>query len=51
MRHQLPIPQALQQNIRFHHYESGHMVYVKESVLKQFHDDVARFVRDTESGK
>jgi len=49
--HHLPIPQGLQQNISFKYYESGHMVYLNESVLRQFHDDVAKFVRDTESGK
>jgi carboxypeptidase C (cathepsin A) len=50
MRH-LQIPKRLQQNFSFKYYESGHMVYLKESVLKQFHDDVASFVRDTQSGK
>jgi carboxypeptidase C (cathepsin A) len=50
MRH-LPIPQSLRQNISFKHYESGHMVYLNESVLRLFHDDVAQFVRETESGK
>jgi carboxypeptidase C (cathepsin A) len=50
MRH-LPVPQKLQQNISYKYYQSGHMVYVNESVLKQFHDDVASFVRGTESGK
>jgi len=49
--HHLPIPQSLQQNITYKYYESGHMVYVKESVLQQFKADVAQFVRDTESGK
>lgn len=50
MRH-LPIPQSLQQNIGFRYYESGHMVYLNEGVLKQFHADVAKFVTETESGK
>ena len=49
--HHLPIPQSLQQNIGYKYYESGHMVYLNESVLRQFHNDVAKFVRDTESGK
>jgi carboxypeptidase C (cathepsin A) len=44
MRH-LPIPQALQANISYHYYSAGHMVYVNEGVLKQFHDDVASFIR------
>jgi len=49
--HHLPIPQSLQQNISYKYYESGHMVYLNEGVLKQFHEDVAKFVRDTEAGK
>ncbi len=50
MRH-LPIPRNLQQNIGYKYYESGHMVYVNEAVLKQFHDDLVSFVRATETGK
>ncbi len=49
--HHLPIPQALQANISYKYYQSGHMVYVNEEVLRQFHDDVAAFVRGTEDGK
>ena len=49
--HHMPIPQGLQKNIGYSHYHSGHMVYLNESVLRQFHDDVAKFVRETESGK
>jgi carboxypeptidase C (cathepsin A) len=49
--HHLPMPLDLQKNISYHYYESGHMVYVNETVLNKFHDDVAKFVRDTESGK
>jgi carboxypeptidase C (cathepsin A) len=48
--HHLPIPDKLQSNISYHYYESGHMVYVNETVLKQFHADVAAFVRSTENG-
>ena len=50
MRH-LPMPEKLQANISYKYYQSGHMVYVNEDVLKQFHDDVAAFVRATEAGK
>ncbi len=50
MRH-LPIPKNLQQNISYKYYEAGHMVYMNEGVLKQFHEDVASFVRATEAGK
>ena len=49
--HHLPIPQSLQQNVSYKYYESGHMVYLNESVVRQFKADVAQFVHDTESGK
>ena len=49
--HHLPMSQALQSNISYHYYESGHMVYVNDKVLHKFHDDVAAFVKSTESGK
>jgi carboxypeptidase C (cathepsin A) len=49
--HHLPIPQKLQANISYHYYQSGHMVYVNEDVLKQFHSDVAAFIKGTENGK
>ncbi|MDB5740495.1 MAG: peptidase serine carboxypeptidase [Alphaproteobacteria bacterium] len=44
MRH-LPIPARLQDNIEYHHYPSGHMVYANEQSLKMLHDDVANFIR------
>jgi carboxypeptidase C (cathepsin A) len=49
--HHLPVPDSLQANISYHYYEAGHMVYVNEGVLKQFHDDVAAFIRSTAGGK
>jgi carboxypeptidase C (cathepsin A) len=49
--HHLPIPQDLQKNISYQYYESGHMVYLNETILSHFHDDVAKFVKETESGK
>ena len=49
--HHLPIPQKLQSNISYHYYPAGHMVYVNENVLKQFHDDVASFIKGTEAAK
>jgi carboxypeptidase C (cathepsin A) len=49
--HHLPIPDKLQTNISYHYYPSGHMIYVNEDVLKQFHSDVAAFIRGTEVGK
>ncbi len=48
MRH-LPIPQALQANIEYHYYQSGHMVYAHEESLKQIHDNVADFIRRTDN--
>ena len=48
--HHLPIPDKLQANISYHYYQSGHMVYVNEGVLKQFHTDVAAFINGTKSG-
>ena len=42
--HHLPMPDALQANISYHYYESGHMVYAKEASLKALHDDVAAFI-------
>jgi len=44
MRH-LPIPAALQSNIEYHYYQSGHMVYVHQPTLVQLHDNVADFIR------
>lgn len=49
--HHLAIPQKLQSNISYHYYPAGHMIYVNEQVLSQFHDEVAAFVKSTESGK
>jgi carboxypeptidase C (cathepsin A) len=49
--HHLPIPDKMQANISYHYYPSGHMVYVNEDVLKQFHTDVAAFIKETENGK
>lgn len=49
--HQLPIPKALQSNISYHYYEAGHMIYVREDILKAFHNDVASFIKSTENPK
>jgi carboxypeptidase C (cathepsin A) len=49
--HHLPIPKALQSNISYHYYEAGHMIYVREDILKQFHSDVAAFIKSTQDGK
>ena len=46
MQH-LPIPRALQGNIEYHYYQSGHMVYVRQPTLVELHDNVADFIRRT----
>jgi carboxypeptidase C (cathepsin A) len=45
--HHLPIPASLQSNIEYKFYESGHMVYAKDTSLKMLHDNVAGFIRRT----
>jgi carboxypeptidase C (cathepsin A) len=47
--HHLPIPAALQSNIEYHYYQSGHMVYAHEASLKALHDNVADFIRRTDN--
>jgi carboxypeptidase C (cathepsin A) len=49
--HHLPIPANLQANIEYKFYDSGHMVYAKDSSLKLLHDNVAGFIRRTENNK
>jgi carboxypeptidase C (cathepsin A) len=50
LRH-LPMPAALQANIEYKFYESGHMVYAKEASLKLLHDNVAGFIKRTSNMK
>jgi carboxypeptidase C (cathepsin A) len=45
--HHLPMPARLQANIEYEFYESGHMVYAKDTSLKMLHDNVAGFIRRT----
>ena len=49
--HHLQIPISLQGNISYKYYQAGHMIYVNEGILKQFHDDVAAFIKGTEAAK
>ena len=49
--HHLPIPSTLDKNITYHWYPSGHMVYAHEASLKALHDNVARFIGDTDNIK
>ena len=46
----LQIPPSLRSNIEYHYYQSGHMVYVRQSTLTELHDNVADFIRRTEAG-
>jgi carboxypeptidase C (cathepsin A) len=47
--HHLPIPASLEQNISYAWYPSGHMVYAHEASLKELHDNVARFIGETDN--
>jgi carboxypeptidase C (cathepsin A) len=49
--HHLQVPPALLNNIEFHYYPSGHMVYANEESLKHIHDDVSAFIRRTSGGR
>jgi carboxypeptidase C (cathepsin A) len=49
--HHLPIPDALQKNIEYHYYQSGHMVYAHQDSLKEMHDATAAFIRATSNVK
>lgn len=45
--HHLPMDPALQKNISYAFYESGHMVYLHIPSLKKLHDNVAKFITET----
>ncbi len=47
--HHLPMPSNLLDNIEFHYFPSGHMVYAHEQSLKDLHDAVASFIRRTDN--
>ena len=47
--HHLPMPNRLQDNISYHFYQSGHMVYAHVPALKKLHDDVSRFIDRTDN--
>jgi carboxypeptidase C (cathepsin A) len=46
MQH-LPMPAALQKNIEYKLYYSGHMVYLHPESLKLLHDNVVKFISTT----
>jgi carboxypeptidase C (cathepsin A) len=45
--HHLPIPQGLQSNIAYHYYPAGHMFYLNDEALRQFHGDLATFIEES----
>ena len=45
--HHLPMDNALQKNISYAFYKSGHMVYLNKQSLKELHDNVAKFITDS----
>jgi len=49
--HHLPIPSTLEKNISYAWYPSGHMVYAHEESLKELHDNVAKFIGETDNVK
>lgn len=49
--HHLQIPRKLQANIEYAYYASGHMIYVREASLKELHDNIAAFIRQTDNIK
>ncbi|TAN09035.1 MAG: peptidase S10 [Rhodanobacteraceae bacterium] len=46
----LPIPAQLRHNITYAFYPSGHMVYAHIPSLHQLHDNVVKFIDDTDNG-
>jgi carboxypeptidase C (cathepsin A) len=50
MRH-LPVSADLQRNVEVNLYESGHMLYGRESVRSQLHDRIAAFIQRTSSAR
>ncbi|HKT28381.1 S10 family peptidase [Dyella sp.] len=49
--HHMPIQPALMNNISYAWYPSGHMVYAHEASLKLLHDNVARFIEQSDNVK
>ena len=50
MKH-LPVPKALEDNISYHFFPTGHMVYVNEEGLKGMHEYASAFIRANQSGR
>lgn len=49
--HHMPVQPALMNNISYAWYPSGHMVYAHAESLKLLHDNVARFIAQTDNVK
>ena len=49
--HHLQIPKELEKNIEYYYYKSGHMVYISPESLKELHDNVAKFIKETNNIK
>ena len=49
--HHMPVQPALMNNISYAWYPSGHMVYAHTESLKLLHDNVARFIAQTDNVK
>ena len=45
---QLPMQPALQKNVEFRFYHTGHMIYVRPQGLAHLHANIAQFIRQTE---
>ena len=46
----LQIPASLENNITYHFFQTGHMVYITTPALKALHDETATFIHNTENG-
>ena len=47
----LQIPAALENNITYRFFQTGHMVYITTPALKELHDETAKFIHNTENGE
>ena len=45
------MPAALENNISYHFFQTGHMVYVNEDALKGMHEYVEQFIRASQAGR
>lgn len=50
MKH-MPMPRVLEDNISYHFFPTGHMVYINEEGLKGMHEYASAFIRSTQTGR